>query len=175
MKTLVIHPQDHTTDFLKEIYQQKGWTVVNHVKSHNELAKLMIDHDRIVMLGHGCEFGLFDMRGHLLVNSKLVYILRDKLVVAIWCNADKFIKKYELKGFYTGMIISEHEEAIDFAVPVYSGSIDQSNKLFASSIAAGIDQPGMLQITRSLYTLPDNKVVEFNFCNLYQNADTHEL
>lgn len=29
MKTLVIHPQDKSTDFLKEIYSDKNWTVLN--------------------------------------------------------------------------------------------------------------------------------------------------
>jgi hypothetical protein len=41
-----------------------------------------------------------------------VYLLRDKIGVYIWCNANVFVEKYGLKGFYTGMIISEYEESV---------------------------------------------------------------
>jgi hypothetical protein len=44
--------------------------------------------------------------------SNYVYLLRDKIGVYIWCNANVFAEKYGLKGFYTGMIISEYEEAL---------------------------------------------------------------
>ena len=110
MKTLVIHPKDTTTDFLSLIYEDKDWTVITDNISKSALKRQIKAHDRIVMLGHGMETGLIGFN-RLVIDSNLVYLLREKHCVCIWCNADKFVLKYGLKGFYTGMIISEVQEA----------------------------------------------------------------
>jgi len=111
MKTLVIHPKDSTTDFLKVIYSEKDWTIIddNNI-STSKLKENIKSHDRIIMLGHGSDKGLFG-QNRLIINSNLVYLLKDKNCVCIWCNADEFVKKYKLNGFYTGMIISDYDEA----------------------------------------------------------------
>ena len=54
MKTLVIHPHDQSTHFLKPIYEDipnktvitGGWGIV-------EVRTLISMHDRIIMMGHG--------------------------------------------------------------------------------------------------------------------------
>ena len=135
MKTLVIHPFDITTGFLEDIYIDKDWTVVDWNPSKCGLKNLIKEHDRIIMLGHGTEDGLLGYN-RFVINSELVYLLREKLCVCIWCNADKFVEKYSLKGFYTGMIISEHEEAIMFCVNTTNTEIYNSNTLFAKAITA---------------------------------------
>ena len=61
MKTLVIHPQDKTTDFLKPIYHGKGYTVVTGGCTKEDVAKLIDKHDHIIMLGHGTPQGLLAM------------------------------------------------------------------------------------------------------------------
>ena len=90
MQTLVIHPKDETTDFLSVIYADKDWTVVNTRPSKSKLKELIKSHDRIIMLGHGTKDGLIIMEGaynyHFLIDSSLVYLLREKDCVCIWCN-----------------------------------------------------------------------------------------
>lgn len=99
MKTCVIHPKDSTTDFLSLIYEGKDWTVITEDVSRKYLERSIKDHDRIIMLGHGDKNGMF---GHdkYIINSSASYYLKSKEIVAIWCNADEFVKRYRLKGFY---------------------------------------------------------------------------
>ena len=171
MKTLVIHPIDATTSFLTEIYADKDWTVINHNPSHKELKAQIAAHDRIVMLGHGTEYGLIQPNNglRLIINSDLVYLLRQKICVCIWCNADIFARKYELKGFYTGMIISEYTEAIDFAVNTTADELLYSNIWFAKCVKDSIDAPNMLSAMKIRYDHDTNPVIDFNKKNLWEN------
>ena len=61
MKTLVIHPKDKTTDFLKTIYHGRGWTVINGGCTKADVDKAIEEHDHIIMLGHGTPQGLLAM------------------------------------------------------------------------------------------------------------------
>ena len=170
MKTLVIHPKDFTTRFLSEIYSGKDWTVISDNISHGKLKKQIKDHDRIIMLGHGTESGLIG-HGRFIINSTLVYLLRDKPEsIYIWCNADVFVKKYDLKGFYTWMIISEVEEAILYCVNFKDSSeIYNSNMAFAKTIKESVDmKPGdMCVYVKTNYASDDSSVVWFNNGNIY--------
>lgn len=143
MKTLVIHPKDSTTNFLSKIYEGNDWTVINDDISKKELKTLIKNHSRIVLLGHGTEYGLIGFN-RIIIDSKLVYLLREKIGVYIWCNADKFVLKYNLNGFYTGMFISEQNEADFLNVKTNYQWINESNKEFANSIKLSIDTKEML-------------------------------
>ena len=60
MKTLVIHPSDYSTDFLKPIYEGvENKTVITQGKSREEMIELIENHDRVMMMGHGSPSGLF--------------------------------------------------------------------------------------------------------------------
>ncbi len=168
MKTLVIHPKDSTTNFLSVIYSDKDWTVINTNTSKKILKEQIKTHDRIVMLGHGTEKGLIGF-DRLVIDSTWVFLLREKICVCIWCNADVFLEKYGLKGFYTGMIISEYEEAIMCCVPTNSFWISESNTDFALAIKNSIDDENMLEKAKLLYE-GNTSVVEFNRNNLYYEA-----
>ena len=74
------------------------------------------DHDRIVMMGHGYPHGLF----YSYIDSKLVYLLKEKECVCIWCNSDQFVNRYKFTGFFTGMFISEVREANFFNIETTS-------------------------------------------------------
>ena len=53
-ETAVFHPDDRTTDFLYEIYQGKGWNVVNDpFIDQNTVAEVIGTNKRIICLGHG--------------------------------------------------------------------------------------------------------------------------
>lgn len=175
MKTLVIHPEDHTTNFLCEIYEQKlsnsDWNLIRDTVSKSELKRQIKAHDRIIMLGHGTEEGLLNPKNYGdIINSKLVYLLRHKICVCIWCNADVFVKRYGLKGFYTGMIISEYEEALMYSIhSFYHSDIEASNLLFANAIKESIDRDDMLENVKSIYTHDTNPIIDFNKQNIYHS------
>lgn len=173
MKTLVIHPVDPTTDFLSAVYEGKGWNVVRQHIGKGKLRKMVQEHDRIIMLGHGTQSGLMGKMGHFghyfVVDSSFVQALREKEIVAIWCDADIFVERYGLKGFYTGMIVSEYEEAIIYSVPGTDDDIDESNQLFAKVLAKSIVASNMLTETKKGYVKDGNKIVEYNNKNLFCN------
>jgi len=167
MTTLVIHPQDPTTDFLTDIYTGKEWLVIRNNVSKRYLLEQITAHDRIIMLGHGSSDGLFGA-GRLLINSKLVYLLRDKYCVCIWCNADMFVKKYGLHGLYTGMIISDTDEAESYCLyPCSNANIQISNTLLAKSIANAIDSKDPVAVIKKQYISNGNAVIQFNKDNIY--------
>ena len=170
MKTLVIHPFDMTTKFLEQIYHGKDWTIIDDVRvSKNTLIKEIKAHDRIVMMGHGTKYGLFAKGRGTIIDSTYVNILREKQIVAIWCNADEFVKKYELKGFYTGMIISEMDEAEYLNVPYTYQSVVESNILFTQAMTDSIDAEDMLTEAKAIYCIDDtdNEIINYNKVRLY--------
>ena len=60
MRSLIIHPKDPTTDFLKPIYASiSNKTIIDGGVNKPELKKLIDNHDRIITLGHGSPQGLF--------------------------------------------------------------------------------------------------------------------
>jgi hypothetical protein len=175
-KTLVIHPIDPSTEFLNRIYIDKNWTVINDPNvSGKELKEQIKAHDRIIMLGHGtfeCLASVVDGRIiRFLIDSTFAYLLREKICVCIWCNADMFFKKYLLdhtQGLYTGMIISEHEEALLYSVRTNSNEILESNKLFAESIKECIDGPDPQYHILEKYKSDSNPIIMFNRENIFQ-------
>ena len=136
MKTLIIHPDDRSTDFLKPIYQNiPSTTVITKNVSQNKLKTAIKEYDQIIMLGHGSPFGLFNMSsiGHSLfaIGREHIDLLRDKKNIFIWCNADQFVRSHNLPGLSTGMFISEVDEASYCKVITEQSQVDASNNLFA--------------------------------------------
>jgi hypothetical protein len=176
VKTLVIHPIDATTDFLSVIYEGKDWTILRRsIYKKLELVEALNSHDRIIMLGHGLPQGLLSitnrdsMSYQMVIDSKLVYILREKECICIWCNADQFVRKYALRGFHTGMIISEDEEANLFSITYNNSDIKESNELFAKTIKSYIDSENVLEEVKSEYVSETNNIIKFNMNNLYKS------
>ena len=167
MKTLVIHPIDASTDFLFRIYSDIECTLITQNISKSKLCDQIRDHDRIIMLGHGDGNGLFGF-DRLIINSELVYLLKEKQTVCIWCYANLFVEKYDLKGFYTGMIISDYYEALYESVNATYQEIDESNLLFAKAIKQAINSDNMLEEAKALYVTENlNRVIDYNSLNLF--------
>ena len=141
--TLVIHPDDRSTDFLKYIYQDlPNTTVVTGDKNQDEIIDLIQNHDRIVMLGHGTPQGLLSIGqfpdSYYVINSKIVPYLTNTENVFIWCYASDFVSQYNLEGFSSGMFISEVSEADYLNVTATQADIDMSNMLFAYTLGKAL-------------------------------------
>jgi hypothetical protein len=175
IKTLVIHPDDRSTDFLKPIYQHlDDATVLTGGKTKDEVRKLIEQHDQIIMLGHGSLSGLFSCGNFgssaMIVDYSMVAALGNKKNnIYIWCNADQFVNMYYLKGFYTGMFISEYGEAAYCKVPTFIDEVEQSNTLFANIVGQSIlmEAKNIQANTKLLYHIPHSEVNKYNNERLY--------
>jgi len=171
MKTLVIHPEDSTTIFLKEIYKNKNnWTIIdNPDMKREEIIKAIQSHDRIIMCGHGSGSGLFGgWFGYLINDSIVPFLKKKKEIICIWCNADIFVKKHNLEPIlYTGMFISDVYEASCMGIDgMLEEDIDDSNYLFAESINYRIDEDNFFDNIVYDYNL-DDPVVSYNRDRLF--------
>lgn len=168
--TLVIHPKDKSTDFLTSAYADRGWSVINdNLISNTRLRQEIQAHERIIMMGHGTQDGLFGLN-RWFVSSRLVYLLREKKTVAIWCNADRFVGKYGLAGFNTGMIISEEIEAHYYCNHPYTDrQISTSNELFAKALRQALvtREDEMLQVVLEHYDAQGNPIIDYNRQRIY--------
>jgi|PlaIllAssembly_1097288.scaffolds.fasta_scaffold754698_1 hypothetical protein len=166
MKTLVIHPDDVSTEFLKEIYRDKGYTVETRWNAPmSTIRKLVRTHDRIMFMGHGGPSGLFGYTMHL-NNPHFVKLLKKKETVCIWCNADKYVESVGLVGFYTGMFISEVGEASYFGIKKTQKEIDYSNNLFVQNFREVMDSPNILTEIKERYS-GECEVIKYNNARLY--------
>lgn len=142
MKTLVIHPDDRSTDFLKPIYQSIPNKTVITRGSMEEVRKLIKQHGRILMMGHGSPSGLFSLglfKSPLhVIGEREVELLRGKKCVFIWCHADQFVERFKLKGLYSGMFISEVGEASWNGIKTNQAVVTESNNTFAETLGRNI-------------------------------------
>lgn len=146
-RTLVIHPKDRSTDFLKPIYANiVGATIVTENWSKEDVNAAIDTHDRIIMMGHGSPYGLFsigrfiDTKNGFIIDAHSVKHLRGKECIFIWCYASDFVNHHNLKGFSTGMFISEVGEA--YACRIIEPTqqmVDGSNSFFVDTLSENVD------------------------------------
>jgi hypothetical protein len=187
MSTLIIHPKDKTTDFLKPIYAPiHNKNVITGGINKTKLKKLIEIHDRIIMLGHGTPWGLlsvgqFPKSGNYIIDYSIVELLSNmKDNIFIWCNADQFVIKNQLKGFYSGMFISELEEGFYYNFwDVEQKTIDDSNNRFAEIVSNYINESLDVlyeNVIQEYGVLAEtNLIAEFNLERLYLNYDIKRI
>lgn len=179
MKTLIVHPKDSSTFFLDIVYKNiPDKTVITGGISKTELMELIESHDRVMMMGHGSPGGLFSVgqfkgdgsrySGYI-IDETIVPLLAEKdNSVFIWCNADKFVNHFGLRGFYSGMFISEVGEASYCGLPgTPQDVVDESNYGFCNIIAKYINED-----TETIHTNVTNEyglIAEENPVALYNN------
>lgn len=175
MKTIVVHPDDRTTDFLKPIYNRLSDITVltGGAYTPTEINKLIEEHDRIIMLGHGWHHGLLskDVFTHsvYIIDEANADALREKdNSVFIWCYAEDFVAGNNLKGICTGMFISEPLEAVVNEVEYEDSDIKNSNNLFATLLGDSLlrnasAKEAYYDVFRG-YTCPtnSNKILAYN-------------
>ena len=169
MKTFVLHPDDRSTDFLKEIYRGKGYTVVTRWDISGVALKAMIEsHDRIIMMGHGSPHGLIGFSS-IFMNPNFIKLLQTKDCVCIWCNADKYVIPHNIKGFFTGMFISEVGEADYYGIKISQEGIDKSNRDFAFEMRLCLDHDNPKDICEEIKSVyvGVTSVYQFNNDRLY--------
>jgi len=179
MKTLIIHPEDYSTEFLSQIYAPiVNKTVITEEVSKSEIPKLIESHDRVLILGHGSPDGLlsvdmFPDAGSYIIDDSMVIPLKNKTnSVFIWCHADKFVQRHGLLGLYSGMFISQDTEASYYGVDYMDwGLIDQSNDRFAVIVSKYLNESMEILYQKLLYEYEllarTNPIARFNLERLY--------
>ena len=145
--------------------------------SKDQVAKAINEHDRIIMLGHGSPYGLFSIgqftgNNGYVIDESMVPLLLDKECISIWCNADQFMNRHQLYGFYSGMFISEVGEAMYCGLPgMEQETVTTSNNYFAELLGEVINEPlGIIyEHIMDNYRLitEDNPVALYNHNRLY--------
>jgi hypothetical protein len=145
----------------------------------DEVDKLITEHDRIMMMGHGSPGGLFSVGQFgtqgFIINHTTVPLLQDKECIFIWCNADRFVEANDLKGLYSGMFISEVSEANYCGLPgTPQDIVTESNEYFAKELGevSGGSLDEMYQHIKYTYGIlaEGNGVAEYNHNRLYLNS-----
>ena len=107
---LVIHPKDKTTVMLSALYDGLKAQVVDDNRSTKEMGHLLrhvSTQERIMLLGHGSDKGLFFRADEskegfdkIIVGHPHAYHMRKHggNMVAVWCNADQFARAEGLHG-----------------------------------------------------------------------------
>lgn len=150
---LVIHPKDRTTRVLSLLYNEdEAVRVLDEHRSGKEMGRLLghtSQHERIMLLGHGSENGLFyrkddtkDVFDSIIVGHPHAYQLRKHSgnLIGIWCYADKFARKEGLHGLFSGMIISDVKEAQEYGIITLQMQIDEANYLIFSYLRRLLDE-----------------------------------
>ena len=139
----------------------------------------MTEHQMIIMCGHGSPGGLFNVsnigNGVFAISSRDVFYLCGKRLIAIWCNADQFVRQHNLNALYSGMFVSEVAEASCYSMKVDQYQVDESNNTFAL-ILGYLLSVGDFKSNRPVYEhllveynklAQVNPVAQFNFERLY--------
>ena len=175
MKTLIIHPKDKSTDFLKPIYAGIADATILNGGNKDEIRELINDYERVIMLGHGSPGGLFGVGEFggwsYIIDSTMVEALSNKPNnIYVWCNADQFMKQHPtLQGFYSGMFISEVGEAKMYNIDASQEVVNESNDLFAKLVGNHIelDSKTIATTAQFFYHIPGNEVSAFNNKKMY--------
>lgn len=181
---IVVHPSDPSTAMLKSIYEGlDGVRLFDSFRQRNEIAEALASapkEEAVLLLGHGCPSGLLDMRYGLIVGEKAVPSLKNREnLIGIWCFASTFAERHHLKGFFSGMFISEPAEAYINGVEaspeeIYGKAVDFSRRL-GDLLRAGVPlKEAALEMSDPKHI--DSELTKFNYSRLtYRETGNEDL
>jgi hypothetical protein len=123
-------------------YKGKKWTPPAPRDLSTIIAPTSNEFDRFLMMGHGSSWGLFSTaHAGMLINDNTSRLLTPcSQNVFIWCNADQYVRSNKLRGFFTGMFISEVGEAKAMGLKdITQAQVDESNNGFAKIVGRHIN------------------------------------
>ena len=179
---LVIHPKDKTTAMLSAMYEGLEAQVVADCLTTKEMGHLLYHvstQERIMLLGHGSDKGLFfrtddNKEGFdkVIVGHSHAYHLRKHggNIVAVWCNANQFARAKGLHGLFTGMIVSELSEALLYQVETTQEELDRENVKLATRLRTLLDaRIPLSEIPKRMLVMDDvhSPLTTFNYKNFF--------
>ena len=179
---LVIHPKDKTTAMLSALYDGLEAQVVIDYRTTKEMGHLLhhvSTQERIMLLGHGSDKGLFyradDSKegfDKIIVGYPHAYHLRKHggNIVAVWCNANQFARAEGLHGLFSGMIVSELSEAQLYKIETTQEELDSENVKLARRLRTLLDERIPLnEIPKRMLAMDDvhSPLTTFNYRNFH--------
>ena len=179
---LVIHPKDKTTAMISALYDGLEEQVVTDYRKTKKMESMLQNvstQERIMFLGHGSDKGLFFREDDskegfdkVIVGHPHTYHLRKHggKIVAVWCNADLFARAEGLHGLFTGMIVSELNEALLYQVETTQEELDRENVKLAMRLRALLDAGiPLTEIPKRMLAMDDvhSPLTTFNYKNFY--------
>ena len=167
---------------LSALYDGLEAQVVADNRSTKEMGRLLhhvSTQERIMLLGHGSDKGLFFRKNDskeefdkVIVSHAHAYHLRKHggNIVAVWCNADQFARAEGLHGLFTGMIVSELNEALLHQVETTQEKLDRENARLARRLRALLDERIPLsEIPKRMLAMDDvhSPLTTFNYRNFH--------
>jgi len=148
---------------------------IDEKSSNSNVQKSIRADDTIMMLGHGNPYGLFsvpDKNGHYcrhIVDGRYVQFLRNKTCIGIWCYANEFAEKYGLHGLFSGMIISDVQEAEEYQIVATKEEIDREMELFTKRLNFCLERDALKDIPQIMggYDYQKSELNDFNYSHLY--------
>ena len=178
----MIHPKDKTTAMLSALYDGLEAQVIDDYRSTKEMGHLLhhvSTQERIMLLGHGSDKGLFfrkddskDEFDKIIVGHSHAYHLRKHggNIVAVWCNADLFARAEGLHGLFSGMIVSELSEAQLYKIETTQEELNSENVKLARRLRTLLDERIPLsEIPKRMLAMDDvhSPLTTFNYKNFY--------
>ena len=179
---LVIHPEDQTTSMLKGLYEGAVCTLISKPLSRRDMRRLLREtepNERVLLLGHGSANGLFHREDpssaqfdSFIISHAHAYPLRKHgaNLVGIWCHAADFARRERLQGLFSGMIISDMEEAQQYHVHTTQEELDRENIKLVERLRSLLDEGiSLREIPQRMLELDDahTPLTEFNYKNFY--------
>ncbi len=173
----IIHATDPTTDVLSQLYLARDdiSAFISETNSNVDVQNAIRGDSTIMMLGHGNQYGLFSKPykngkyERFLITGRHVQFLREKTCIGIWCYANLFAEKYGLSGLFSGMIISEMQEAIDLNIQTTQEEISREITKFACRLRDCMNRYELQEIPVRMLELDDVKseLTQFNYSRLF--------
>ena len=167
---------------LSALYEGLEAQVVDDRRSTKEMGHLLhhvSTQERIMLLGHGSDKGLFyradDSKegfDKIIVGHSHAYHLRKHggNIVAVWCNADLFARAEGLHGLFSGMIVSELSEAQLYKIETTQEELDSENVKLARRLRTLLDERIPLsEIPKRVLAMDDvhSPLTTFNYKNFF--------
>ncbi|MDD6125773.1 MAG: hypothetical protein PUB56_05940 [Paraprevotella sp.] len=167
---------------LSALYEGREAQVVTDYRTTKEMGRLLhhvSTQERIMLLGHGSDKGLFfraddskEEFDKVIVGHPHTYHLRKHggNIVAVWCNADQFALAEGLHGLFTGMIVSELNEALLYQVETTQEELDRENVKLAMRLRSLLDaRIPLSEIPKRMLEMDDvhSPLTTFNYKNFY--------
>ena len=135
--------------------------------------------ERIMLLGHGSDKGLFWRKDDtqpgfdgILVGHRHSFHLRrhGANLVAVFCHANMFAASNGLHGLFSGMIITEMEEAVEYDISTSEEELERENVKLFQRLRLFLDKGALLSdIPKLILDMDDmhTPLTEFNYKSFY--------
>lgn len=165
---------DEDTRSLETIWEGVNDINLIHITEWNEDMEHTVneairnEHDTLLVCGHGTGFGLLAPRScsEYVIHSENVHDIVAENFVGLFCHATDFAEDYDLHGFFTGMFISNIDEAVNYSVETTLENIEDCNQLVFHNINEFLCGHITLEYLYDLMCVEsettDNELMQFN-------------